>query len=193
MPSGINLRDKIVIGLTGMPGSGKSVVTRIARESGYGLVVMGDVIREEVKRQGLQPTSKNLGEIMLELRKREGPAVISKKCIPKIKHLPFDKVVIDGIRSLHEVKEFTKAFTKFTLIAIHSSPETRFKRINRRLRSDAPKNWEIFCNRDERELKVGLGSAIAMARYMIVNEDRLESVKKKIRETLERIGARWMR
>jgi hypothetical protein len=42
-------------------------------------------------------------------------------------------------------------------------------------------------------LKVGLGSAIAMARYMIVNEDRLETVNKKIRETLERIDGRWMR
>lgn len=176
-----------------MPGSGKSVVTRIATERGYGLVVMGDVIREEVRRQELQPTSKNLGRIMLELRQKEGPAAISKKCIPKVKRLTFDKIMIDGVRSLYEVREFTKAFTKFTLMAIHSSPETRFKRINRRLRSDAPENWKIFCNRDERELKVGLGSAIAMARYMIVNEDRLESVKKKIRETLERIDERWMR
>ena len=39
--------DKIVIGLAGMPGSGKSLVVETAHELGYAIVVMGDVIREE--------------------------------------------------------------------------------------------------------------------------------------------------
>ncbi len=41
--------DKIVVGLAGMPGSGKSLVVEAARELGYAIVVMGDVIREETK------------------------------------------------------------------------------------------------------------------------------------------------
>ena len=39
--------DKLVIGLAGMPGSGKSLVVDTARELGYDVVVMGDVVRQE--------------------------------------------------------------------------------------------------------------------------------------------------
>ena len=37
---------KLVVGITGMPGSGKSLAVRVAKEKGYDVVVMGDVIRE---------------------------------------------------------------------------------------------------------------------------------------------------
>jgi len=39
--------DKIVVGLAGMPGSGKSLAVDAARELGYAIVVMGDVIRRK--------------------------------------------------------------------------------------------------------------------------------------------------
>jgi hypothetical protein len=44
-----------------------------------------------------------------------------------------------------------------------------------------------------RELSVGLGNAIAMAEYMIVNEESLDVVKRKVKRVLERIEAKWMR
>lgn len=186
------MNDKQVLGLAGMPGSGKSVVVRVAEERGYGIMVMGDVVREEADRRGLEPNPENLGKIMLELRQREGPTVISKRCTPKIEQIPEDKVVIDGIRSLEEVKEFKKNFSKFSLMTVHSSPETRFKRLYCRRRSDDPENWEIFNDRDMRELSVGLGKAIAMAEYMIVNEEGLEELKEKVRKILRRIEEKWM-
>jgi len=185
--------DKLIVGLTGMPGAGKSVVVKVAKERGYGVLVMGDVVREEARRRGLEPNSENIGKIMLELRQKEGPAVISKRCIPKIKQAIRDKLIIDGIRSLDEVEEFQKHFPKFSLIAIHSSPETRFKRLYRRQRSDDPENWEIFHERDMRELSVRLGNTIAMAEYLIVNERELEDLKEKAVEILRRVEEKWMR
>ena len=44
--------DKLVLGLTGMPGSGKSIVVQAAKELGYEVVTMGDVIREETAKRG---------------------------------------------------------------------------------------------------------------------------------------------
>jgi dephospho-CoA kinase len=184
---------KLIICLAGMPGSGKSVVVEIAEQSGYSVVVMGDVIREEAERRRLEPNPENLGKIMLELRRSEGKAVIAKRCIPKIEKTTESKVIVDGIRSLSEVKEFKKNFPTFSFIAVHSSPETRFKRIYRRRRSDDPENWEIFHERDMRELSVGLGNAIAMAEYTIVNEGELEALKEKVREILRRVEEKWMR
>ena len=60
--------DKIVVGLAGMPGSGKSLVVETARELGYAIVVMGDVIREETIKRGLELTPQNVGKVMLQLR-----------------------------------------------------------------------------------------------------------------------------
>jgi len=184
---------KVVVGIAGMPGTGKAAFNEIAKQKGYTLVVMGDEIREETKRRGLKPTPENIGKIMLQLRKKEGPAVVAKRCIPKIEKARENIVFVDGIRSLHEVEEFKRHFPNFILIAIHSSPETRFQRLFRRKRSDDPKGWETFLKRDLRELNVGLGNAIAMADYLIVNEGTKEEFKMKINEVLEAALGKWMR
>lgn len=185
--------EKLVIGLAGMPGAGKSMVVKVAKESGYSVVVMGDVVREEAERRSLEPSPENLGKIMLELRRIEGEVVIAKRCIPKIEKAMQQKIVVDGVRSLSEVEEFKKCFPRFTLVAVHASPETRFKRLFRRKRSDDPKNRKLFHERDMRELTVGLGDAIAMARYMIVNEGELKGIRDKIRGVLKRIEEKWMK
>jgi dephospho-CoA kinase len=185
------MSDKLIIGLAGMPGSGKSLVVTVAKQCGYHVVVMGDVVREETKRRNLTPSPENLGKIMLELRQKEGNNVMAKRCMLKIEEAREHKVVVDGIRSLNEVEEFKKHFSKFTLIAIHSSPEMRFKRVYRRQRSDDPKNWQIFHERDMRELSVGLGNAISMAEHLIVNEEEREIVKEKIRRVLRKVEQKW--
>ena len=77
--------DKLIVGLSGMPGSGKSMVVNVAKSRGFGIIVMGDIIREETQRRGLMLTSKNIGDVMLDLRSKEGKSVIAKRCIPKIR------------------------------------------------------------------------------------------------------------
>jgi dephospho-CoA kinase len=185
--------EKLVVGLAGMPGAGKSLVVEVARQRGYHVVVMGDVVREEARRRHLEPSPANLGRIMLELRRKHGKSVVAKRSIPEIAQSKEQKVVVDGVRSLIEAEEFKKHFRKFTLLAVHASPETRFKRLFRRRRSDDPKDCEVFRERDMRELRVGLGEAIAMAEFIIVNEEEPEAVKARIKETLGRVEERWMK
>lgn len=187
------MNDKLVVGLAGMPGAGKSVVVSIARESNYGVVVMGDIVREEATRRRLRSSPRILGEIMLDLRRKYGNNVIAKRCISKMRNAKEHKIIVDGIRSLNEVEEFKKHFSKFGLIAIHSSPETRFARVHRRQRSDDPRNLRIFHERDMRELRVGLGNAIAMAEYLIVNEEKLEVVKERVKAVFKRVEEKWMK
>jgi dephospho-CoA kinase len=183
--------DKIVVGLAGMPGSGKSLVVEAARLEGYGVIVMGDVVREETKKYGLELNPKNVGKVMLELRKKGGASVVAEECIPKIERKRSAKVIVDGIRSLNEVDAFKNHFPKFSLIAVHSSSEARFNRLYRRHRSDDPDGWELFHERDMRELSVGLGSAIAMAEYIIVNENNRNVTKAKAKRVFWRIERKW--
>jgi dephospho-CoA kinase len=183
--------DKLVVGLVGMPGSGKSVVVETAKEKRYDVVVMGDVVREETRKRGLELNPKNIGAVMLDLRKTSGPGVIAEKCVPRTERTQSSRVIIDGLRSLDEADVFKAHFPSFSLIAVHASPETRFNRLNRRRRSDDPSGWELFRERDMRELNVGLGNAIAMAEYIIINENDKKETKAKVAETLARVEERW--
>ena len=183
--------DKLVIGLAGMPGSGKSIVVDVAREMGYEIVVMGDVIRQETLNRGLELTPQNVGKVMLELRQESGNYVIAQKCIPKIEKQASSKVLVDGLRSLFEADIFKEHFAKFNLLAVHASPQTRFARLSTRRRSDDPTEWKVFQERDMRELGVGLGNVIAMAEQVIVNDNSFEHVRAKVKVSLERIEEKW--
>jgi dephospho-CoA kinase len=183
--------EKLVVAVAGMPGSGKSLAVKAARERGYDIVVMGDVVREEARKRGLDPNPENIGRIMLDLRQKEGESIIAKRCIPRIENAEKQKVFVDGIRSLSEVEEFKKHFPKFSLIAVHASPQTRFKRLYSRRRSDDAADWKVFQERDTRELGVGLGNAIAMAEYLVVNEEPFGVVKEKVRAVLRKVEEKW--
>jgi dephospho-CoA kinase len=178
---------RFIVAVSGLPGSGKSVIVRAAAEKGYAVVVMGDEVREEARRRGMQATPENMGRIMLELRRLEGEASIARRCISKIEKTSASRVIVDGVRSLSEVEEFKSHFASVVSVAVHSSPETRFRRLYSRQRSDDPKNLAIFRERDLRELSVGLGNAIAMADHVIVNEGTLSAARSRAAEVLREI------
>ena len=184
---GFTIINKVVVGITGMPGAGKGVFRRTIQRLGYPFVIMGDEVREEVKRRELKPTPENLAETMLNLRKIEGSAAIAKRCILKLKNQPRQVVFIDGIRSLNEVEEFKKHFPMFILITIHASPKTRYQRLVRRRRSDDPTDWDTFMERDLRELGIGMGDVISVADYMIVNEGTIRQLKQKTLQFIKKV------
>ena len=175
-----------------MPGAGKSTVASFLKDKGFAVVTMGDVIREEAKRQGLEPTDVNLGKMMLKLRQDLGPGAVGQIVLQKLQrdHAnnndnnsggDFDKnssnVVIDGIRSVAEV-EVLKKVGHVRLLAIHASEDTRFKYLRKRGREDAPSDSNEFTGRDKRELSVGVSEAIALANDMISNNElTLEQLK----------------
>ncbi len=101
---------KRVIALSGMPGAGKGIASQAAKLLGFDVLVLGDVIREETERRGLEPTPQNVGAVMLEVRAKEGPAVVAKRLLPKIENCRSANVVVEGVRSLHELVEFVFEF-----------------------------------------------------------------------------------
>jgi dephospho-CoA kinase len=185
--------DKLVIGLGGMPGAGKSLVVETARHLGYDIIVMGDIVREETTKRGLELTPQNVGRVMLQLREEGGNFVVAKKCIPKIEEQASPKVLIDGLRSLYEADIFKEHFSNFTLVAVYAPPQTRFTRLSCRGRSDDTANWEVFHERDMRELGVGLGNVIAMAEKILINDNSMEQFKVQVKENLGRIEEKWLK
>jgi dephospho-CoA kinase len=183
---------RLIICLTGMPGAGKSSVAFFLKERGFEVVTMGDIVREEAKRQGLEPTDINLGKMMLKLRQDLGPGAVGYIVLQKLaRDSSSSNVVIDGIRSIAEV-EVLKNVGHVRLLAIHASQDTRFKHLKERGRADAPSNGNEFAVRDKRELSVGVSEAIALANEVISNNDlTLEQLKLHaydiVKEWLEKI------
>ncbi|PKL60591.1 MAG: dephospho-CoA kinase [Methanomicrobiales archaeon HGW-Methanomicrobiales-4] len=176
-----------VLGIVGMPGSGKGEFSAIASDMGIPVVVMGDVIRSEVRRSGLPPVDSSMGVIARRLREEHGMAAIAKVCIPVIESQKAGTVLIDGIRGDAEVNEFAGYFPEFTLIAIESPFDTRFERLCIRARSDDLTDLSELGSRDERESSFGLCSAMEMASVRIYNTGSLDDYRAKVRTTLEQI------
>ncbi len=179
-----------IIAFVGLPLSGKSTAAEIAREMGIPVVVMGDVVREETKKRGLELTDENVGKVASELRKKEGMDAIAKRIIPKIRELGKNHgaVVVDGIRGIAEVERLKKEFGEdFILIAIECPLEIRFQRALKRKREDDVKTIEDLKKRDERELSWSMEEAIKIADFTIENTSTLEEFKEKVRTLLDRI------
>lgn len=170
-----------ILAFVGMPASGKSLAASILGESGIKVVNMGDAIREEVVRRGLEPTDTNVGGVGTDLRNKEGKDAVAKRCISKIQAADSDLLVVDGVRSLAEVNCFKKIFgSDFTLVAIEAPLDTRFARVQARKRSDDMSDIDALRVRDDRELGWGMGEAIAAADIAIMNAGTLDEFRKKV-------------
>ena len=178
-----------VIAFVGMPGAGKSEASAVAREMGMPVVVMGDVLRDEVRERGLPPTDENIGAVAGQLRKDEGMDAIARRCIPRIQALGARVVVVDGIRGIAEVETFKEAFgDRFTLVKIDAPFELRLDRLRRRARSDDMGTADWLKQRDERELSWGMGTAIDVAEKSVVNLEPIEKFRAEIRSILRKDG-----
>ncbi|KAG2472783.1 MAG: Dephospho-CoA kinase archaeal, predicted [Nitrosopumilales archaeon] len=161
---------KLIVCLTGMPGAGKSTIANGLKEKGFEIINMGDAVRAEAEKRNLEPTSQNLGKLMLELREKNGPGAVAELIKPSIENSNSNVIVIDGIRSNDEIKVLKKS-ANVKLLSILASTDTRFTFLHDRGRSDDPKSREIFEERDNRELSVGVGKSIESADESISNNE----------------------
>ena len=176
-----------VIGIVGLPGSGKSEAAAVAREAGVPVVTMGDVIRRECRDRDLDPATHH-GEVASALREEGGKGAIAERSLPIIEDAleSADTVLVDGIRSDIETTRFEAAFgAAFTLVAIEAPFETRAERVDARGR-DTPtsEGGESLEARDERERGFGMGDAIADADVTIDNTDSLDAFHERVRALL---------
>ncbi len=191
-----------VVGVTGMPGSGKSEAMSVATKNGFPVVRMGDLIWEEVEAQGLPRDAENVGKVADAMRKEHGDDVWALRTAERVKAVappkpdgndhhraPSHLVLIDGIRSNDEVETLRTALgDDFILVAIHTDPDERHDRLTRRARDDDPADLEAHHARDQRELGWGLARTIAMADEMLVNDGDLETFHLSVEGLLDRIA-----
>ena len=173
-----------IMGVSGLAGSGKSFVSELATKRGAIIVSMGDIIREEAKKRG-----ESTGETAENLRKEHGQYIVAELTVKKIKKLLDEgltsSIVVEGIRSPHEVNLFKENFSDFIILSIFANQEIRFERIKARKREDDATNFDEFKIREDRELNFGIGDVVSLSDKIIINESDLDSYLIEIENFLE--------
>ncbi|GAB6147910.1 AAA family ATPase [Stetteria hydrogenophila] len=173
---------QVIIAVAGMPGSGKTVASSmIAEKLSCPIVSMGDAVRREVARRGLEVNAKNVEMVAQELRERYGRAAVARLVEGSVREAlqrsPW--VVVDGVRGLEEVAVFA-GIAATCVVAVHASPATRHRRLLERGRpGETP---EALMMRDRYNLRFGVGEVIALADFAIINEWGIPELERQVNE-----------
>ena len=187
MDVGKTVLRKRILGVTGLPGAGKTMFCEAVHARSYDVFSCGEVVKEEMSRRGLPVTASNMASVSLDIRKKDGPAGVSRRLLSKIRTSRSEVVAVDGVRSLEEVELLQSYSPNTIMIAVHAAPKIRFDRIMIRGRQDDTRTWEEFRARDRRELGYGIGDAIALADKMLLNEESTDVFLQHINTLLQSI------
>lgn len=185
------LKKQLIVAIVGMAGSGKSELTKLFQKEGFQKVRFGDITDEEIKKRNWEATPDNERIIREELRKKYGMAAYAILNLPKIeKGLKENhRVVIDGLYSWEEYIYLKNKYKKkLVVLAIYSSPETRYRRLaNRRERRISMKKAK---ERDYAEIEnINKAGPIAMADWTIINESDLTEMKSNFYKFLKKYNS----
>ncbi|MBI3495321.1 AAA family ATPase [Candidatus Berkelbacteria bacterium] len=124
---------KLIIGFTGLAGSGKDTAANYLVTKGFRHTSLSNVVRSEARRQLASTAREKLIMIGNQLRNDYGPAVLARKAMEKVAKA--NRVVVTAIRNPSEV-EYLRTCGTFILVNLTANPEVRLLRLKRRGRKD---------------------------------------------------------
>jgi len=157
----------LVVGLTGMPGSGKTLVaSELVSRFAYRCVGLGSLLTEVPENSADPQATVERWRAASELRERMGAAVLAERAWSVINSADDQRFVVDGIRSLDECAYFSKR-SEFFLAAFQRPAALRYVRLraSRRtslFRSDPKALYAL----DRQELILGTGNVVAQADFI---------------------------
>jgi len=202
---------RCVVGLTGLPCSGKGEVSRLllrrAAMQGWRAeqLSFSDQIKEEARRRGIPQEDFDrelLSELAMELRAKEGPGVLAARIVRKIESWPEptpDLFVVEALRHVAEVQTLREAFgRRFILVAVESERDLISRRLLSRRRPDesplALRSREAAERLLEQELSgeasglgPNVGQCMAAADARLVNNGTLQELAESVSRLFERV------
>lgn len=183
---------KKIIGIAGTIGSGKDVVSHyLAQKYGYVGIIMGDLVRDLANELKLEPTRENLLKLQKRYVEQFGKEYWGRKVVEKIGRLKAEKIVVNGIRRVEDIKVLRQAFPndRIVLLLVDANPRLRFERLIKRGREGDPKNFDEFLLQELAERETfDLEELEKIADHKIANDGSLAELYAKVDEFLRRFG-----
>ncbi len=172
---------KLIV-VAGMPGAGKEEFLSAGMAAGIPFARMGDAVREYYSRSSAKTDDITVGEFASSEREKYGKDIWAKRTLEKMKGK--ELFIIDGCRSMDEVRSFKNLGGDVVIVGIYAPPLIRYERLVKRGREDAPTDLNAFKERDSRELTWGSGEVLALCDHMISNTGSLDDFHKRSEELM---------
>ncbi|MFZ2455144.1 MAG: AAA family ATPase [Candidatus Altiarchaeia archaeon] len=178
---------KLVIGLTGNIGAGKTVVSdHLHKKYGADQVRFSRILMDVLDRLYLPKDRNNLQTLGEVVRKSFGSDVIVNAFKKDLEKSRSHVVVVDGIRYMNEVK-MLRSFDNNVLLFMDAPPKVRYERVVMRGEKGEEKNsFDVFLKAEQRGTEKGLPEIKKVADYMIENDGSVERLLKNIDDIVKK-------
>lgn len=179
------MKNKHIIAVTGMCGSGKSeVVNYLQKKLNWPKIYLGEATFERMEKDGLTLNYLNERLTREKIRQELGMGAYALLALPKVRKLlkTHDNIILESLYSWAEYRIFQKKYPEyFKVIAAFASPAIRFERMMKRKNERPMKNKKEFITRDFSEIEgTDKGGPIARADFTVINEGSLNNLHKQI-------------
>lgn len=183
----------LTIGLSGTNGAGKDVVAEILKKDfGFGFVNVSDFLRQEAKKQNLEPSRENLRTISAKWRRDMGVGVLVDMAVDFLKSSSqnYPGIVISPMRNSGEAKHLKEIGGR--LVWVDAQPRLRYERVTSRSRDgESQMSYQQFIDAENAEMAssgdeatLNMAEVKTMADITIENDGSLEELKQNIQKAL---------
>jgi dephospho-CoA kinase len=180
----------MVIAITGMSGSGKSLLANFFRQHSLSVIHGGHLIIDAMVARDIDITPDNERKFREDIRAKRGKAILAEMALPSINNalLVSKHVIIDSLYSLSEYKTLKSAFgLDFIVLAVVAPKQMRYKRLQ--ARHERPLTLSEAEERDLAEVEgIEKGGPIALADYTIVNDGEPSKMFAEATKILDDLG-----
>ena len=120
-----------IIGISGTNGSGKDTVSLLISELlNFQFVSLGQMLRDELKKQGKSLTRDSTRELSNQLETTNGPDVLVQMALEKFDPTKFNGIVISSLRNVFEADKIKELGG--LILWIDADPQIRWQRVQKR-------------------------------------------------------------
>lgn len=169
--------------VTGMPNAGKTTATDMLGEAGFPVYTVGDAVRYvEANTDGY--TVDNRGQLLIDMKEEHGDDFFVRTAleIQSPENEYGFSPVISGVRQQEEVDFLQDYYDDTETVAIVVGKGTRKERYKDR---NEDEDFKEFEERDQREIRQGLGELVTRPDRYIVNDRSFEDLARDVGETFE--------
>jgi len=174
--------DKIILGFTGLPASGKGTAAKYFVEKYEAKSFrFSTIMRDLLDRLYMPHSRENMSHISTVLRQNFSEDIFAKVMAEDVKQAEVELVVIDGARRLADIEHLRK-IPGFKLVSIEVEMKTRYERLIKRGENpdDNSKTWEAFQADHELETEQTIPELMSQADAVIDNNGTLEDLYKQL-------------